>query len=81
MPISTEDNASGRLRALLVVRALKAEGELLVAEINQLFVHVVAVHTIELILTLRERRGLVGRSAKWQKTTILRSRFIKPIGI
>lgn len=52
---------------LLVVRALKAEGELLVAEINQLFVHVVAVHTIELILTLRERCGLVGRSAKWQK--------------
>ena len=66
---------------LLVVRALKAEGELLVAEINQLFVNVVAVHTIELILTLRERCGLVGRSAKWQKTTILRSRFIKPIGI
>ena len=59
----------------------KAESVALVAEVDQLFVHVVAVHTIELILTLRERCGLVGRSAKWQKTTILRSRFIKPIGI
>ena len=59
----------------------KAESVALVAEVDRLFVHVVAVHAIELILTLRERCGLVGRSAKWQKITILRYRFIKPIGI